>query len=862
MMISLWVSLKTLLLGSLRRQLILGVALTNAVTMGVFVWDAGWRQRELLLERQAEYAEALAQSVATSSSGWLEARDFYGLQEIVRAQSRYPELIYAMILDERGRIVAHSDTSRLNQYVMDMPRIDPAQPDFSPRILSRSDGMVDVACPVVLGGHSIGWVRVGLGQQVLNQRLAAIDRDGLLYAMVAILIGSMLAGVMGMRLTRRLYVIRQVTDAIQTGDHERRVRLDGVDEAAVLARAFDLMLDTLEAREQALRLATERLQVATRAGIVGIWDWNVERSELIWDEVMCRLYGIAPGTFGGTYQAWLDFLHPEDRAAAEMEIQAALLGEREYALEFRVVWPDGSIRHLKAASQTIRDEAGQPLRMLGINYDLTERKLAEQELEQHRYHLEQLVQDRTEQLEEARDVAESANRAKSVFLANMSHELRTPMNAILGFAQLMERDERLPPDAHHNLQTINRAGRHLLALINDVLEISRIEAGSTAVQNAAFDLQDALISVEEMIRPRAEHKSLSFVVEHSGVLPRYVYGDVNHLRQVLINLLGNAVKYTDKGGFSLRVMPLADGLRFEVADTGTGIALEDQSRIFLPFYQTDSGIAKGEGTGLGLAISYEFVRLMGGELRVESTPGKGSVFSFCLPLPEVDMPAIETRQRRVVGLEVNQPMIRILVAEDNPDNQELITHILSNVGFQVRVAENGQRAVEIFQTWLPHFIWMDMRMPVLDGYQATRQIRALPGGDKVKIVALTASAFSEDRSAILAAGCDDMLAKPLDENRLYLLMGQLIGLRYRYADEAEASAPVSVEVADEMLLPEPLRGELLAAAELLDPEAIRTIIDGMVADYPELASVIGEWVGEYRFDKVIELCRNAEEANR
>lgn len=853
--------LQNLLFGSLRRQLIIGVALTITATMALFMWGAIERQRTLLLDRQSEYATALAQSVATSSAGWLQARDFYGLQEIVNAQSRYPELLYVMILDMRGRVLTHSDTSRLNQFVLDLPSIDAGDMPSGSYILSRSAALVDALCPVMLSDHQIGWVRVGLGQQTLNTRLADITRDGLIYAAAAILIGSMLAGIMGWRLTRRLYVIRQVTDAIQAGDSRQRARLSGVDEAAVLALAFDDMLDTIAARDQALRLATERLQVATRAGIIGIWDWDVVKSELIWDDMMCRLYGVVHEQFDGTFEGWLSFVHPEDRSRAELSIQAALSGEREYALEFRVVWPNGSIHHIKAASQTIRDQTGKPLRMIGINYDLTERKQAEAELEQHRHHLEQLVAERTEQLVRARDAAESANRAKSVFLSNMSHELRTPLNAILGFAQLMEHDERLPGDAHHNLQTINRAGRHLLALINDVLDISRIEAGRTTVQNAVFDLQDTLTGIEEMIRLRAEHKGLSFSVEHGGELPRFVYGDANHLRQVLINLLGNAVKYTEQGRTCLRLTPGDDNIRFEVVDSGPGIAPVDQECIFQPFYQTESGIAKGEGTGLGLTISREYVRLMGGELRVESELGQGCVFSFSLPLPEAEVPLVATHQRRVLGLTPGHLPVKVLVVEDNPDNQELIASLLTGAGFEMRMAENGQRAIDLFRQWQPHFIWMDMRMPVLDGYEATQAIRALPGGDTVKIVALTASAFHENREEILAAGCDDMLAKPIDETRLFLLMGDMLGLRYRYADEAfDGTTGMSAAASSEPSnLPQPLRGELQAAAELLDIDAVRSIIDGMLADHPEQARLAGEWLSEYRFDKIIDLCRHAEE---
>lgn len=854
--------LRALLVGTLRRQLVLGVVLTNTALIALFMWGAMARQQSLLLDRQSEFAAALAQSVATSSAGWLESRDFFGLQEIVRAQSRYPELLYAMILDIHGRVVAHSDPGRVNQFVLDLPRTGHGETPFSPSILSRSPALVDALSPVLLNNHQIGWVRVGLGQQTLNTRLVYIAREGLWYAGVAISIGAVLAGIMGWHLTRRLYRIRQVTNAVQAGDHQQRVRLDGEDEAAGLARAFDDMLDTLETRDQALRLANERLRVATRAGIIGIWDWDVVKSELIWDEVMHQLYGIRRGQFAGTFETWLSLVHVDDRAQVEQNIRQALRGEREYGLEFRVVWPDGTIHYLKAASQTIRDEAGQPLRMVGIHYDLTEGKQAEAELEQHRHHLEQLIKERTGQLVRARDAAEAANRAKSVFLANMSHELRTPLNAILGFAQLMERDERLPADTHHNLETINRAGRHLLALINDVLEISRIEAGRTTVQNEVFDLQDTLTGIEEMIRLRAEHKGLGFKVEHSGELPRFVYGDANHLRQVLINLLGNAVKYTEHGYACLRLTPAVDSIRFEVIDSGPGIPHDDQERIFQPFYQAESGVAKGEGTGLGLAISREFVRLMGGELQVDSLLGQGTAFSFELTLPEADVPLVETHQARVLGLEPGHPPVRILVAEDNVDNQELIASLLTNAGFEVQLAENGRRAIDIFQSWRPHFIWMDMRMPELDGYQATRAIRTLPGGDTVKIVALTASAFHENRQAILAVGCDDMLAKPVDEARLYLLMGELLGLRYRYADEVVSPVPdpsVNAALPAPANLPASLCAQLQEAAELLDTDMIRSIVDGMLADYPEIARQLGEWVGDYRFDRIIDLCRRGEE---
>lgn len=482
--------------------------------------------------------------------------------------------------------------------------------------------------------------------------------------------------------------------------------------------------------------------------------------------------------------------------------------------------------------------------------------------------LETKVRERDEEIEarkhaeaaliEARDAAEAANRAKSVFLANMSHELRTPLNAVLGFAQIMARDETLSDSNRRKLETINRSGSHLLSLINDVLEISRIEAGRTTVQNEVFCLAELLTEVEEMIRIRAESKGLQFISTHSGELPSYVFGDGHHLRQVLINLLGNAVKYTDQGSVTLYLQADDSNIRFEVADTGIGIAEKDLARIFHAFYQTDAGAAKGEGTGLGLTISREFVRLMGGEISVDSEPGKGSAFAFTLPLPEADAPMVSVPPSRVIGLAEDQPPIRVLVAEDNADNRELITLLLNCVGFEVRAVENGQQAIECFKTWRPAFIWMDMRMPILDGYDATKVIRSLPDGKVVKIAALTASAFREDRRAILAAGCDDMLTKPVNEHRLFRVMGDLLGLRYRFAegDMAAPNAPTpSKTAADLSPLGAAVCTELAEAAELLDTQAILAIVERIRPDYPEQAGAIATWVDAYRFDMVVKLCR-------
>ena len=481
-----------------------------------------------------------------------------------------------------------------------------------------------------------------------------------------------------------------------------------------------------------------------------------------------------------------------------------------------------------------------------------------------RKELKRQVSERTSELAASLLKAESANKAKSVFLANMSHELRTPLNAVLGFSQLLQRESGLSEEGRKSLATINRSGQHLLALINDVLEISRIEAGRSDVQIRAFDLQDALSSVEEMIRGRAEGKDLLFQADYAASLPRYVKGDESHLKQVLINLLGNAVKYTKQGHVMLRVsrrnLGRSEAICFEVSDTGPGISIEDQTRIFQPFYQTAAGIAQAEGTGLGLAISREYTRQMNGSLSVDSQLGQGSVFTLTLPLAEAEASAIKTATGHVIGLEGEQQEVRVLVVDDKADNRELVRQLLVAAGIDVRTANDGQQAVDAFKDWQPRLIWMDMRMPVMDGYESTRQIRALPGGDVVKIIALTASAFEEDRAAILAAGCDDMVRKPLEEDRLFAVMGELLGLRYRYA-EAVTPAQTATEL-DLSVLPAEMQQKLKAAAEALDVDEIKTLVAQIGTAHPPLAAALETLVQAYRFDRIAELCERCKDSFR
>jgi PAS domain S-box-containing protein len=469
----------------------------------------------------------------------------------------------------------------------------------------------------------------------------------------------------------------------------------------------------------------------------------------------------------------------------------------------------------------------------------------------------QELQDSLETIAQARDAAESANHAKSAFLANISHELRTPLHAILGFSDVLRRDPTIGERQLETLAIIHKSGNHLLGLINDVLEIAKIEAGKVDLQVAPFDLSALVDDVVEMLRIRAEEKGITLLMDASADYPHHIVGDEAKIREILINLLSNAIKATDVGQVTLHIN--ADNqnkehLTIEVEDTGCGIHPEDQARILEPFVQVENQ-RKQQGTGLGLAITRQFVDLMGGALSLRSLPGQGSTFRVefdVVPAAPEDIPPPPRVQGEVIRLSPNQKTCRVLVVEDQPENRHLLTTLLEGAGFLVRPANNGAEAVQAFAEWQPDFIWMDWRLPVLDGIKATHQIRSMTGGDQVRIVVVTASIFKEDDEQLANAGFDGIVHKPFYPEQIFEVMERLLGVRYERAQSGTNHQPQSELTVDAMVsLPEPLRKQLAHALELLDGDGITQAVNAIASLDPELGMTLRKKTRQYDYPAIL-----------
>jgi PAS domain S-box-containing protein len=608
--------------------------------------------------------------------------------------------------------------------------------------------------------------------------------------------------------------------------------------------------------EQEVARQTAELERAQKIAGLGSFRHNIATGEIVWSKNLCHIVGLGYEERKLSLPEIQQFIHPDDLPVVHQVFQDMRAGKlSSAALDIRIVSPDGTIRYGYDQFEAISDEQGKPIAIIGTLQDITERKLAEQALQ------------------EARKKAEAANQAKSTFLANMSHELRTPLNAIIGFAQLLRQNKEMAGDYRDMVDIIHRSGTHLLTLINNILELSKIEAGCMTVNETVCFLPRLLDDIEDMFVLRAREKNLSLDCSLAPDVPRAIKTDEARLRQILINLLSNAIKFTSEGGITLLVerdgqhparSETVDGsihtIRFTVTDTGAGIAADEQEHLFAAFSQTTTGRLAKEGTGLGLAISHSFIQLLGGNIQVQSEVGQGTTVTFTIQAQQEEMQEQATMgpERRVVGLQPGQPTYRLLIVDDHSETRLLLTRLFSLSGFELHEASNGQEAITVWQQWKPHLIWMDMRMPVMDGYEATRQIKAQPEGKDTIIIALTTSAFEEDRKEVLSVGCDDFVRKPIVDQVLYARLDHHLGVRYIYADEHVSEQPVSPEELSAALqqLPREIVEKLKYTAFLGDIASLSELVEDIREQQQEhetLADGLDYLAQDFRFDVIIKM---------
>lgn len=611
--------------------------------------------------------------------------------------------------------------------------------------------------------------------------------------------------------------------------------------------------------EEALIKSEHALAEAQRLAHLGSWSFDLSTRKMIWSEEVFRIYGLDSSQGEPTEEQHLQQFHPDDREQLQQSVNLAITEGIPYEHEIRIFLPDGSMRYTLGRGQPVFNEAGEIVGLFGTVQDISDRKQFEEELKQ------------------AKQAAEAANHAKSAFLANMSHELRTPLNAVLGFSQLLKNNANLSLEHKRNLDTITRSGEHLLTLINQVLDLSKIEAGRITLNETDFDLYLFLDDLQDLFQLKANNKALQLLFYHSSDLPRYICADEVKLRQVLINMLSNAMKFTSEGRVTMRVFIENDQeviindrkyitLYFEIADTGPGIAADELDSIFEAFVQTKAGQQFQEGTGLGLTICRKFVELMGGEITVSSQLGCGTTFRFNILANRVEASCIETEKvtRRPIALAPDQPSYRLLIVDDSVDNRQVLLSLLSPFGFELKEASNGQEAIAIWETWQPNLIFMDMRMPIMNGYEATKHIRSVTKNQGTVIIAVTASSLEEERSIVLAAGCNDFIRKPYKETDIFGALQNYIQVRFIYDEISTTTTTITKSEPEDLILtaleslPTNLVVNFVQALVALDVELIETFITQIRQLNEPLANAIAAYTTNFQYEQLLYLIKSEE----
>jgi PAS domain S-box-containing protein len=588
------------------------------------------------------------------------------------------------------------------------------------------------------------------------------------------------------------------------------------------------------------------LNKAQEMGQIGHWHLDLISNELSWSDETYRIFGLEPQEFAATYEAFVERIYPEDRDRVNNAYTHSLEVDEAYEIEHRVIRPDGTVRYVVERCEHNHDSQGNISGSIGTVFDVTDAKK------------------RTLELYKAKEAAESANVAKSSFIASISHELRTPMNAILGFTKKILSDSSLSEKNINDLKIINKSGEHLLSLINEVLDLSKIEAGAMEIESNPLDLHTLFQQVSQLLKVKSDEKGLSLELDIKSTVPNYVMGDESKMRQLILNIAGNAIKFTEKGRVKITVdakdhetKDTFSVIEITIEDTGIGISKEMQSRVFEAFTQDEGGKKVEGGTGLGLAITKKIVEMMGGTISLESDGDSGTKFIITLELKksEVAAPSRYQTTQNIIGIEPTERK-RMLVVDDVLTNRMLVKLMFEDIGFEIKEAESGEEALEIFKEWPADFIWMDIKMKGLDGYETAQLIRQEPGGKVVKIAAFTAGLLNDESERFDTSSCDYFVPKPYSKQQLFDVVKEALDVTYIYEEEQNITERVDFDVDMIKTVSAEEVDAIIKAAEKSSGIKVKKSLETIKEKSPQLYAHLKGFASKYDFEAILKLLKD------
>ncbi|MDP3539968.1 MAG: ATP-binding protein [Azonexus sp.] len=765
---------------SLRAKLILGAVLIQSAVFALITYNANRIAQGFLKEQVRIRVETIQPLLNSAIAGPLAQHDYATLNDILQEIRQGQTIEHIRVINPNGVVVGEAGEATSDEQSRNNDGLDG----------TGLNGHAEAEMVLSIQGQTVGKVDFRISIGFLQAARDSLARQNGFIAIVGLGFASVLFALFSWWLTRNLIRLRQAAEKIGRGEYGIKTGIDASehDEIALLAESFDAMsqqiknsheglfreIEERKRAESLLRENEQHFRTLANGGSTLIWTSGLDKGCDYFNEPWLRFTGRAMEQEVGS--GWTEGLHPEDFEYCVQTYGSSFDRQQPFSMDYRMRRADGAYRWIRDDGNPRYDSDGKFLGFIGFCVDVTSQKETAVELERYQHHLEGLVEERTSALMIAKEAAEAASRAKSTFLANMSHELRTPMNAIMGMAELVMR-RTSDPKQIDQLTKLKHASTHLLSVINDILDISKIEAEHLKLEKVSFRFGLVMENLTSLVGQRVAEKGLKLFVDlPTDVADLTLLGDPMRLGQILLNLAGNAVKFTEQGSVTVRIKKLEENpgdvlLRCEVQDTGIGISVESQKRLFMAFEQADgSTTRKYGGTGLGLVISKRLVESMGGEVGIDSAEGQGSTFWFTLPLKKTT--AAISPAAKITELSVEAQLrslhagARILLAEDEPINQEVSRELLEDVGLNVTLAEDGEIAVTLARGSHYDLILMDMQMPHMNGIDATKAIRTLPGYADTPILAMTANAFDEDRQLCLAAGMNDHIGKPVDPDSL------------------------------------------------------------------------------------------------